>query len=201
MKLRLEKGFSLVELMVALTLTLFLIGGAIVLYASGSGAVNDAERLARAQENLRFATNFLAQELRMTGFFREIAGVPVGFAEIRDTDDNVAVRGPTLRVDYQGSTDCLGETTASIDDEVIANPGVAENTWSLVGNRLICTGKRGASGTMIEGVRLLEFELIQSPNGPVGVIVNLGLEDEPFPDSVYQFRVAFRNPILRSAFE
>ncbi|SEG76880.1 PilW family protein [Marinobacterium lutimaris] len=63
-----EKGFTLIELMVSLTIGLFIILGVLVVYVGGlrSYAVNDA--LSRVQENGRFALEFLSRDVRQTAY-------------------------------------------------------------------------------------------------------------------------------------
>lgn len=63
-----ERGFSLIELMVSMTIGLFIILGVLVVYVGGirSFAVNDA--LSRVQESGRFALEFLARDIRVAGF-------------------------------------------------------------------------------------------------------------------------------------
>lgn len=182
-RLNFIKGFSLVELMIATVLSIFLIGGAVVLATSGTSAAGNSERLARAQENLRFVSNFLIQELRTTGAFPFVTE-PGTFLEITNGGGSILVR-------YEAEENCLGQDTA-------ATSGLAVNTYSLSGNELTCDGGQGTSGALLEGISLLEFTQIDGPSGqPIGVNVQLQLEDDPFPDLVYEFTVAFRNPVLR----
>lgn len=62
------RGFSLVELMVALAISLFLLLGITQIYL-GSSATNRAqEGLSRVQENARFANSLLNREMRMVGY-------------------------------------------------------------------------------------------------------------------------------------
>ena len=59
-----SSGFSLIELMVAITLGLLLTGGLIQLFNSTKVTFNSNEALARVQENGRFAMELLKRELR-----------------------------------------------------------------------------------------------------------------------------------------
>lgn len=63
-----QKGFSLIELMIALTIGMFLVLGVLYIYSSSraSYATNDAG--ARVQEDARFALERLAREIRMAGY-------------------------------------------------------------------------------------------------------------------------------------
>lgn len=189
-----QKAFSLVELMVATVLSILLIGGAIVLATTGTRAAGNSENLARAQENLRFVSNFLIQELRTAGAFPLVAE-PAVFLDI-------AADGSSITVKYEATENCLGENTGSKASE----PGVAENTYSLSGNQLICDGGQDpdedgqdTEGALLEGISVMRFEAIDGPAGePIGVIIGFQLEDDPFPNLLYEFRVAFRNPVLRA---
>ena len=62
-----SSGFSLIELMVAITLGLLLTGGLIQLFNSTKVTFNSNEALARVQENGRFAMELLKRELRPVG--------------------------------------------------------------------------------------------------------------------------------------
>lgn len=61
-------GAGLVEIMVALTVGLFLMGGVIQIYLGSKQSYNTAENLSRMQENLRFAAEMIAADIRMAGF-------------------------------------------------------------------------------------------------------------------------------------
>ncbi len=62
-------GFSIVELMVAVTIGLLLMAGAISIFISNKETYEVTEDLSRLQENARFAIGTMARDLRMTGFF------------------------------------------------------------------------------------------------------------------------------------
>lgn len=61
-------GFSIVELMVAITLGLIVTGAAIQIFVASRSTYNFEEGVARMQENGRFAIEFLTQDLRMAGY-------------------------------------------------------------------------------------------------------------------------------------
>ena len=68
------QGLSLVELMVAITLSLLLILGILSLFNGSKTTFNTNEALARAQENGRFALEVLKRELRETSSHAWCAG-------------------------------------------------------------------------------------------------------------------------------
>ena len=75
---RTRRGFSLIELMVALTLGLVLTAGLVQLFSSTKVTFNTNDALARVQENGRFALESLKRELREAGTLGFCAGqVPI----------------------------------------------------------------------------------------------------------------------------
>lgn len=61
-------GFSLVELMVAMTLSLLLLGGVVAIFASSRSSYETTERLSRIQETGRFALDQIVSDIRSSGF-------------------------------------------------------------------------------------------------------------------------------------
>ena len=64
-----QSGFSIVELMIALVLGLVLMGGVIQVFISSKRAYNLNEEMSWIQENARFAVGFMAEDLRMAGYY------------------------------------------------------------------------------------------------------------------------------------
>lgn len=63
-----QKGITIIELMIALLLSLVLVGGMIQLFLSNSHSYRIQTNLARLQENARFITETITKELRMTNY-------------------------------------------------------------------------------------------------------------------------------------
>ena len=64
-----QKGISLVEIMVALVISLFLLTGIVQVYLANKTTYNFTNAISRNQENGRFAMEIMAQDLRMAGYF------------------------------------------------------------------------------------------------------------------------------------
>jgi type IV pilus assembly protein PilW len=62
-----QRGFSIVELMVAMAISLVLFAGALTIYLTSKGTYVDNERLARLQETGRIALDLIERDLRSTG--------------------------------------------------------------------------------------------------------------------------------------
>ncbi|MGH8581921.1 MAG: PilW family protein [Gammaproteobacteria bacterium] len=65
---RLQRGFSLIELMVAMTVGLIVLGGLTRIYVGSKNAYTVQDEMGKLQENGRFAEEFIAFDVRMAGF-------------------------------------------------------------------------------------------------------------------------------------
>lgn len=61
-------GFSLIELMVAMAISLLLLAGVVAIFVSSKASYETTQRLSRIQENGRFALNTIMTDLRASGF-------------------------------------------------------------------------------------------------------------------------------------
>ena len=66
-------GVSLVELMIAVTLGLMVLATLASVFASTSASRNELERTSRQIENGRFAMELMGDDLRLAGFYGELA--------------------------------------------------------------------------------------------------------------------------------
>lgn len=62
-----QTGLTLIEIMVALTISLILLGGVYTIYISTKTSYKTQEGLSRVQENARFALDMLSRNLRVAG--------------------------------------------------------------------------------------------------------------------------------------
>lgn len=63
-----QTGFGLVELMIAMTIGLILLGGIGYLYIGSRGAYRTTDNLSRMQENARYALDMMSRDIRMAGY-------------------------------------------------------------------------------------------------------------------------------------
>jgi type IV pilus assembly protein PilW len=63
-----DKGFTLVELMVALTAALLLVGGTMFVAQYATQSYRAQERISDAQQNLRSAMDMMVRDIRMAGY-------------------------------------------------------------------------------------------------------------------------------------
>jgi len=101
-----EAGFTLIELMIALVMTVLLIGGIMVVHLSGRATFIDATQMSRIQENVRFASDYMIRDIRNAGF-RDETFLRTGHElQIRQNYADVLNGGSTLRIRYAGRGHC-----------------------------------------------------------------------------------------------
>jgi type IV pilus assembly protein PilW len=64
-----QRGFTLIELMVAITLGIFLVGGLLMMVQSTRNAFGNQQLLAQLQDNERLVMTFMAAVVETTGYF------------------------------------------------------------------------------------------------------------------------------------
>jgi type IV pilus assembly protein PilW len=64
-----QRGFTLIELMVAITLGIFLIGGLLMMVQSTRNAFGNQQLLAQLQDNQRLVMTFMTEVVESTGYF------------------------------------------------------------------------------------------------------------------------------------
>lgn len=88
-------GFSMVELMVALVITLILLGGISQIFLSSKKSFTIQDTLGRQQENGRYVIDTLGQDLRRAGYMGNLEGITA----IGGTEGEVADDGTCLTTD------------------------------------------------------------------------------------------------------
>lgn len=63
-----QSGFTLVELMIAITISIILLNGVLQIFQSSKQSYRVADGLGRMQESARYALDVLSQDIRMAGF-------------------------------------------------------------------------------------------------------------------------------------
>lgn len=84
-------GFSLVELLVAITIGLALLGGLALMFGNSSQSGNELEKSVRQMENGRYATDLLSEEISLAGYYGEL---PID--TLAATTVNACVTTPSL---------------------------------------------------------------------------------------------------------
>lgn len=113
-----QRGLTLVELMVSIAIGLLVVTAMAALYANVSGGRAEIERVSRRMENGRYGLNVLADEIQNAGYFAEFD--PRALALPTDKPDPCATSvtdlGAALRVSVQGYDDAASNALACLTD-------------------------------------------------------------------------------------
>jgi type IV pilus assembly protein PilW len=116
-------GFSLIELMISLTLGLLVLGMVLTVYLSSMNAYLFQNGVLRVQENGRFAIDVLSRTMRMAGYDEPVNGTTLIGLPVKGTADaanaaltqtGIKVNTDIITVTYEGGTgirDCQGRAT------------------------------------------------------------------------------------------
>lgn len=220
---RRHRGFTLVELLVAMALSIFLIGGVSLTYLAGRSASQDAEKLSRIQENMRFASDYLLRDLRLAGFrdqvalnFDEFTNIGSDFVSLNDARNELTIK-------YAGRNHCAQARDPTRDIQIV------ENTYRVSDRNLVCCGRAVEIGTappacspirLTEGIDSIRFGLFDNANiednsiskcsyntsdelatSCIGVAIEIGVQGLDESDTrIANLRVAFRNVIADKIF-
>ena len=160
-----HRGFSLVELMVALALSTFLIGGLILTYVSGRTAARDAEELSRIQENMRFISDHLLRDIRNAGFRDQLTLTFSQFEQIGQSFAQVNNDGTELTIRYAGRSHCA-QSRQGFDPNNPVDLTVVTNRFFAEAGRLRCEGSGPGdprTTQLVTGVTSVEFALLRPP--------------------------------------
>lgn len=140
-----QRGLTLIEIMVALVLSLFLIAGVIQLFLGSKQTYRFHDALSRLQENGRFALDTMARDIRMADFSMEnwiSPPSPPNDGPISGTDNSINLAW----VDG-------GNQTRNYD---IAT-SVTAPTCPTAGNSLRLNRNGGGQQELIEGVQAMQI--------------------------------------------
>ena len=122
-----QQGFTIVEIMVAIALSLILIAGVVQVYVSSKESFRVQSELARLQENQRIAIDFLQNNIRQAGF-KQFGAQPI--PNRLQVNNNANNGNDEIIVAFESATDCLG----------VATNGIARNRFFVQGLSLMCDG-------------------------------------------------------------
>ncbi|MFK7816517.1 MAG: PilW family protein [Gammaproteobacteria bacterium] len=148
-----QKGLSIVELMVALVLSLVVLLVTTSIYVSNKQTYRFLDQYSMLQENGRFAIFFLREHILQAGFPRQ-AGVDP-FPTL--PTNNTVPASDSIIVQFRSAVDCLNDVPAG------ALPlKLTQNTFQINANSLQCNGNGLVGGVdqpaqvLVEGIESLQ---------------------------------------------
>ncbi len=163
-----QQGFTVVEIMVAVAISLFLLAGILQVLSSNKQTSRYQEAVARIQENARFALMFLGQDFREAGFmgctgnsFTNQLNIAAGTNADNFYNLQNAVAG------WEASTTSTGDfSTSPGDGFTTTNNTVAQTNWTDSNGNGLDADFAGLLFPPIEGSDLVIVKYAQeSPTG------------------------------------
>ena len=151
-----QTGMTLIEIMIALLIGAFLLGGVLQIFIGSKQTYRMQEGLSRLQENGRFALDFLARDIRMAGYWGcLVASSPdedvAGTEGALGASDTVTLKGAFVRT----PTGACG--TSVINAATIACPKTADpvnfytDTTSIITYSIVSDTLRRATNCISNG--------------------------------------------------
>jgi type IV pilus assembly protein PilW len=168
---RQARGFTIVELSVAMAVALFLIGGLLTVFSNMRSAQNTQSQLSQLQDNQRIAMSILNSVLQSAGYFpdptvnTQLSALPAGTAGGITFAAAQSVYGTSVTAD-PGDTVSVRFTTASSDTIINCVGGTNTsganatyvNTFSVVNSQLVCSLNGAAAVPLVSGVKRMDVK-------------------------------------------
>lgn len=117
-----QKGLSLIELMIAITLGLVLMGGVIQMFLSSRQVFTTQQAMARIQESGRLAMEFMARDIRMAGYMGCMTRTTGEITNtLNDSDD----------FDYEFDVGIIGYSASNVPADIF-DPAPSDDTDIVV---------------------------------------------------------------------
>jgi type IV pilus assembly protein PilW len=159
-----QAGFTLIELMVAMTLSLIVVGGSLATYKVQQSTFESQSVMGEVEQNLRFAINSIADDVRQTGYLTNVDinrvvltpvnNDAVGGNDMVDGQDAITVRyavGDTSATLVNASPTVIQVKTLDLDGDGANDIDTAINaadkkTWVPV---ILSNGYRDSQGESV----------------------------------------------------
>lgn len=164
MKKTQDKGFTLIELIVAMGVASIVIGAVVTTYALQVRGKNTQEALTDMNQGARAALSIMAREIRTAGCDPvEIAGATITNAtanQLTFTRDNINTAGDSYEPDG-----LLNGPNEQVDYQLYVDGDGNQNLGRAVGG--------GALQPLVRNVDALDFVYLDAAGNPTGTVANM----------------------------
>jgi prepilin-type N-terminal cleavage/methylation domain-containing protein len=152
-----NRGFTLIELMITLAITSFMILASVTFMVSARKSNNVQFSLSELNSSGRFGIDQLTRDLRMAGYRdKDWTLGPVDNA-LSVVEGDSASGGDTLSVSYEARRNCNYALPAIPDP--VSGVGIVTNVYQVVGGELQCNGQ-----TITDGVEEIQIYFGEDTN-------------------------------------
>ena len=179
-----QQGFTLVEIMVAITIGLVMVAGILQISLANKESARLQRNMGYVQQNIRTAMDLLARDIQQAGFYDKsnpaspVTNAPAPITPFVNVVAPTAVTTAAVTADggitagvsnndqitltYQVSTetpdDCLGTAPTAATAPAFAPGGLfVRNHYFVANQRLMCRGNNGIAQPLVEGVESLQI--------------------------------------------
>jgi type IV pilus assembly protein PilW len=167
-----HQGFTLVEIMVALTIGLLMMAGILQISLANKESSRLQRNMGFVQENIRSAMEFLTRDVRMAGLYINRSALaedaPDPFLNVSAattvtsspiTADGGGAFNDQITLTRESNVDCLGQAIPP------GANGFAINHYFISNQRLMCRGNTGAAQPLVDGVESLQILYGENTDG------------------------------------
>lgn len=156
-----QTGMTLIEIMIALLIGAFLIGGVLQIFINSRQTYRMQEALSRLQENGRFAMNFISKDIRMTGYWgclspsspdTDIVGTDnsASVANVDNGTDTITLKGAFVQTPT-GTCGTAALTTAGY------YTATSSKIFYHINNSVLQQDTNGQTNGLIEGIENMQI--------------------------------------------
>jgi type IV pilus assembly protein PilW len=127
-----EQGFTVVELVVGLAISLVLLGIAVKIFLVQQRSYNVQEQLAEMQQNIRSTMDMIVRETKMAGYDPLNTAIPVSgiiysptqlqiLTDIDGSGTATGIENEDITYSYNGTDSQIIRNTAGVDSEIAGN--------------------------------------------------------------------------------
>ncbi|MEI6069003.1 MAG: PilW family protein [Methylococcaceae bacterium] len=163
-----QVGLSLIEIMIALLIGAFLLGGVLQIFIGSKQTYRMQENLSRLQENGRFALDFLANDIRMAGYWgclstsstnTDISGTNDNSDHgdtIDDGTDTITVKG-AFALTPTGTCGTAVDTADSCGTGVNCYTDTSSTIYYKINNGVLQQDTHGLHNGLVEGIENMQI--------------------------------------------
>ncbi|MBL1278390.1 MAG: PilW family protein [Ectothiorhodospiraceae bacterium] len=180
------RGFTLVEIMVAITIGLLMLAGILQISQANKQSNRLQRNMGYVQENIRTAMDLLVRDIQQAGYyeddnpaspipittapFRTVSAIPTGIITAAITADGGGNANDQITLIYEVSTapgittDCLGQAPNATTSPIAGNLFI-QNHYFISNQRLMCRGNTGNAQPLVDGVESLQILYGENTDG------------------------------------
>ena len=178
------RGFTLVEIMVAITIGLLMLAGILQISQANKQSNRLQRNMGYVQENIRTAMDLLARDIKQAGYYEDddpanpISTPPAPFINVSPsateditsaiTADGGGANSDQITLIYETSTNigrsCMAQAPTTTTTPIPGNLFI-QNHYFINNQRLMCRGNSGNAQPLVDGVESLQILYGENTDG------------------------------------